>query len=430
MPHALLGQIRDNQFPPTRILILGGGFGGVHTTLRLDRALRHQPQVQITLIDRENFLLFTPLLHEVATGGIETRHIAQPLRSLQKGRRFSFLHAEVKSVDLQGKIVHTDRLSLPYDFLVLALGGVPDTTHLPEAAPYLFFLKTLYDGMILRNHIITLFEEAATREEVRPGQFTFMVVGGGATGIQLMAEVRDLVFRFMLKNYPTIAPKHVRLLLVQDEKQLLPDMHPALAQYALSRLRKDGIQVLLNTRVSHLSEEGAQLSSGEIVPTATLVWTAGVRASPVVEGLPAEKGEDGRVRVNRYLEMPGYSGVYALGDNACFLDPRSGHPLPARAHIAVRQPRTVVHNIMADLSGQGKKEFRPPWMGDLIPLGHHKAAIKLPWLRLYGRMARAFWMASSLLLIPGWHARTRVAADWLLGLIFDRDMTLLRLPRL
>ncbi|MEK7848818.1 MAG: FAD-dependent oxidoreductase, partial [Chloroflexota bacterium] len=202
--------------PPTRIVVLGGGFGGVYTTLHLDRALRRHRGVHITLVSQENFFQFTPLLHEVATGGIETRHIVQPIRSLQKGRRFAFVQAEVERVDLEAKAVHTSRGSLPYDFLVLALGAVPDTSQLRGSAPYLFFLKNLYDGLLLRNHIIGLFEEAAARGKAGEGELTFTVGGGGATGVQLIAEVRDFVTRFILPHYP-VPRFQVRFLLVQDE---------------------------------------------------------------------------------------------------------------------------------------------------------------------------------------------------------------------
>lgn len=421
-------RLKGYTLPPTRIVILGGGFGGVYTTLHLGKALRKHRAVNITLVSQENFFLFTPLLHEVATGGIETRHIAQPIRGLQKGRRFSFTQAQVERVDLEGKVVHTSRGPIAYDSLVLALGAVPDTSRIQGSAPYLFFLKNLYDGLLLRNHIIGLFEEAAAQGKEKAGRLTFTVVGGGGTGVQLIAEIRDFVTRFILRNYP-VPSSQVHFLLIQDEDRLLEDMDPRLARYALATLHKKGVEVRLGSRVTRLLPQEVEINGQEVVPTGTLVWTGGIKASPVVEGLPLAKDDRGRIRVDQHLEVAGYPGVYALGDNASFVDARTGRSLPARAHIAVRQPRTVARNIVADLTGGRKRAFKPPWTAELVALGSHRAAAKLSFIRLYGLPARVLWLTGYLLLVPSRYTRTRVALDWLLALIFGRDLTHLRLPR-
>jgi NADH dehydrogenase len=328
-------KLKGPALPHTRIVVLGGGFGGVYTTLHLERALRKQRDVKITLISQENFFQFTPLLHEVATGGVETRHIVQPIRSLQKGRRFSFFQARVEKINLERKQVLTSHGHIAYDYLALALGAAPDTHRLQGSAPYLFFLNNLYDGLLLRNHIIGMFEEAATQGTDRPGRLTLTVVGGGPTGVQLIAEIRDFVIRSILKNYP-VSPSQVRFLLIQNEDRLLEEMDPRLGRYALKTLTKKGVEVLLGSRVTRLLPEGVEIDHDKVVPTGTLIWTVGIRASPVVEDLSPEKDDRGRIRVDRYLEVAGEPGVYALGDNASFVDVKTGHSLPARAHIAVR----------------------------------------------------------------------------------------------
>jgi len=422
---ALREKLRGRRLIPRRVLILGGGFGGVYTALHLEKALRRQP-VEITLVSRENFFLFTPLLHEVATGGIETRHIAYPIRSLRGRKRFSFIQAEVAAVDLDKKAVQTDRGLLPYDYLVLALGSTTDTRQLPTAAGHVFTLKTINDGIAIRNHLISLFEEA----DARPGGeglLTFVVAGGGATGVQLIAEMRDFFFRFLLRNYPGVDPEKVRLILVQNRERLLDDMHPSLAAYALSVLRKKGIEVRLGSKVTRVLPGAVEISGQEVISTSTLVWTAGVRASPVVEALPVEKDSLGRVKVNRYLEVPAFPGVYALGDNALFVNPATGSPLPARAHIAVRQPRVVAHNILADLFGRRKRPCPVPWMSQTVSLGSREAGMELLGLRILGLPARFLWLVSYLLLVPSVYVRTRVLLDWLLALFFGRDTTLIRL---
>jgi NADH dehydrogenase len=422
---ALREKLRGRRLSPRRVLILGGGFGGVYTALHLEGALRRQP-VDITLVSRENFFLFTPLLHEVATGGIETRHIAYPIRSLRGKRRFSFMQAEVEAVDLEKKTVRTHRGLLHYDYLVLALGSVTDTRQFPAGAPHVFTLKTINDGIAVRNHLISLFEEA----DANPGQegpLTFAVAGGGATGVQFIAEMRDFIFRFLLKNYPRIDPKKVRLLLVQNQDRLLEDMHPSLAAYALSVLKKKGIEVRLGSKVTRVLPGALEINGEEVIATRTLVWTAGIRASPVVEALPVEKDSLERVKVNRYLEVPGFPGVYALGDNASFVNPATGSPLPARAHIAVRQPRVVTRNVLADLFGGRKQPCPVPWMSETVSLGSRGAGMELLGLRLFGLPARFLWLVSYLLLVPSVYVRTRVLLDWLLALVFGRDTTLIRL---
>ncbi|MBI4301200.1 MAG: FAD-dependent oxidoreductase [Chloroflexi bacterium] len=424
---AVRQRLRGIALPSCRILILGGGFGGVYAALHLERALRKQKAVELTLVSRDNFFLFTPLLHEVATGGIETRHIAYPIRTLRGRRRFTFMHGEVESIDLEDKSVLTNRGPLSYDYLVLALGSTTDTRQLPELTPNVFTLKDLYDAMVLRNHVIALSEEADACPEEQEKLLTFVVAGGGATGVQLVAEMRDFIFRFLLKNYRKLQPEKVRLILIQNEERLLEEMDPGLGSYALSVLKKKGVEVRLRSRVTKVLPQAVEINEEEVIPTHTVVWATGIRGNPVVECLPLAKDAWGRVKVNQYLEVSGASGVYALGDNALFINPKTGRPLPARAHVAVRQPRTVARNILADLLG-GRKQASPvPWVAETVSLGSREAAMKLWRWRLFGLPARFLWLISYLFLVPSVYARTRVVLDWLLALFFGRDTTLLRL---
>ncbi|MBI2866180.1 MAG: FAD-dependent oxidoreductase [Chloroflexi bacterium] len=411
---------------PVRIVVAGGGFGGVYTVLRLEKALGQMPGVEIILVSRENFFLFLPLLHEVATGGIETRHISLPIRALRGRRHFRFLSAELLSVDLHRKHLVTDQGEIDYDYLVLALGGVPDTGD-ATGAGHTITLKTLYDGIYLRNHIIQLLEAADSNPHRQEELLTLAVVGGGAVGVQLVAEMRDFIFRSLITKYSNVDPSRIKLLLVNPELRLLEDMDPKIASYSLALLRKKDIKVRLGSRVTRVWDGAMELDGRETIPTQTVVWAGGIRANPVVASLPVGKDEEGRVIVDRYLGVPGFPGVYALGDNAHFANSASGKPLPARAHIAVRQPPTVVHNIAADLTGGRRKPFATPWMADIVSLGSHSAAFKVFGLRIYGFPARALWLASYLALLPRNYNRVRVVVDWLLSLFFGRDTTLLRL---
>ncbi|MBI4216509.1 MAG: NAD(P)/FAD-dependent oxidoreductase [Chloroflexi bacterium] len=409
-----------------RILVLGGGFGGVYTTLHLERALRRDPGVELTLVSEENFFLFTPFLHEVATGGIETRHIAHPIRKLRGRKRFSFLLGEVQAIDLAAKQVHTDHGSLGYDFLVLALGSATRMDGLEGPKETVFTLKSLRDGILLRNHIIEMFERADAEPELerqRP-YTTFVIAGGGYTGVQLAAEMRDFIRHSLLKHYRQVKGYHI--LLVQDGDSILAGMERGLAEAAHRTLVSLGVEVRLGARVTRVAADWAEVEGQGRVPTRTLVWATGVVARPVVAALPLPQDESGRIVVNDFLEVPGQEGLYALGDNACLTDPQTGQAAPPRAHVAVRQARVVAANIVAKLRGRPPRPFRYSLGGELVALGSRSAVAHVYGWRVRGLLARLIWLVGYTAIMKGRYNRLRVVLDWLLALIFGRDSTLLR----
>ncbi|MBM2832472.1 MAG: yumB1 [Dehalococcoidia bacterium] len=255
---------------------------------------------------------------------------------------------------------------------------------------------------------------------------TFVVVGGGYTGVQLVTEMRDFIVDSLIRHYPRVQRSTVRLILVQGQERILTDFDENLAAYAFIQMRREGIEVRLGARVTRVWEDGLELNGTESLSTCTVVWVAGISANPVVAALPVDKDASGRVKVDEHLELPGFPGVYALGDNAHVKD-KAGRPLPATAHIAVRQPAVAVANILADLRGQPKKAYTYFYMGQLVSLGSHSAVVKFYGLRLPGLPARVIWLVLYLNIMAGLYNRTRVALDWFLGLIFGRDITLLRL---
>ncbi|MBI4287098.1 MAG: FAD-dependent oxidoreductase [Chloroflexi bacterium] len=411
------------------ILILGGGFGGVYTALRLKRAIGGENNVDVTLVSRENFFLFTPFLHEVATGGIETRHIAYPIRQIRGWSNFRFIHHRVTLIDLAAKKVFLDEAMLEYDYLVLALGGVTDTNRLPGLTDNVFTLKTLRDGMLLRNHIIRMFEAADAESDPRRQAclLTFVVVGGGSTGVQLVTEMRDFIYRFLLKNYPHVKASRIRVTLVQDKEYVLEGMDAKLGAYALDTMRRKGIDVKLKARVTGVTLETLKLADSEDIATRTVVWVAGTTANPLVAAMPLARDQTGRILVNEYLETPDFPGVYALGDNVHFPDRGWAQGLPPRAHIAVRQAGTVAANIHARLRGRPPRRYHYSHMGEMVSLGSHTAAVNVYGLRLYGLAARFIWLNAYLGLLMGGYNRVRVLMDWFLSLAFGRDTTLLEI---
>ncbi len=411
---------------PTRILVLGGGFAGLHAARRLERILGRDPAVRITLVSDQNFFLFTPMLHQVAGGGLEPRHIATPIRRLRGQRRFRFLQARVQGVDLARRRVSADRGELRYDVLVLALGSVTDRRLLQRGSRAVMGLKTLQDAVALRNHIIRMFETAVAMERDPTALLCFVVVGAGITGVQAAAELNDLVRRCLPREYVRIQAQSIRILLIQDDSSLLPEMHGALASRARRNLEEMGVEVLTGTTVTDVGEGYVELEGCRRIRSHTVIWTPGIVANPVVSALPVEQDELGRVRVNEYLELPGHPGVYALGDNACQPHHRTGLPLQSTAHIAIRQPRAVAANIAAYLGRGKRRPYRYAHMGQLVALGSRSALAEIFGFKLFGLFARLLWLAAYATLMEGRLNQLRVVSDWLLASLFGRDSTWLR----
>lgn len=415
----------------TRIVVLGGGFGGVNAVLRLERAFRHDSSKEITLVSNENFFLYTPLLHEVATGGVETRHIAYPLRRVRGKKNFCIRQGTVTGIDLDRKTVALGGDAIPYDYLLIALGSTTNIAQLPNPAHNIYTLKNLHDGMVLRNHIIRMFELAdiETDHKRQKQLLTFFVVGAGYTGAQIVAEMRNFAANSLVKGYRKVAPEMVRVVLVEEKDRVLSGDDVRLAETTLKLLRRQGVEVRLSSRVTRAWDHGIELDHCEMESTETVVWTAGIVASPVVAALPVEKDERGRVVVDQYLRIPGYAGVYALGDNAHFCDAATGAVLPPRAHYAVRQPKTAVANMIAEMRGGPLRPYKYSKSAELVSLGPRNAAMNLYGVHLSGLPARVIWLAGYLSIMASTYNRTRVAIDWALNLFFDRDNTLLSIDR-
>lgn len=413
-----------------KVLILGSGFGGAYVLSHLVKSANKDEKLQITMVSDENYFLFTPLLHEVAMGSIETRHIAYPLRRLHWEDRFSFLRATVERIDLAKRQVTTSAGTLDYDCLALALGSIPDKSQLRlESGGSVFTLKTLPDAIKLRNHIIDVFEKAAIENDVvRQRQLlTFVVVGGGYIGVQSVAELRDCIFRHLIRYYKSIDSQLIRIILVEARPKIIERIDRKFSAYIIKQLRKMGIEVRTGSRITRAGEGYVEINGQEIVPTATVIWSTGMLSNPLLAGLGAEVDNLGRIKVNAYEEVPGFSGVYALGDCAHFEDPQTAQPIPPRAHTTVRQARVVAYNILADIRGRDKKAYHYTDSGEIVSIGDAKAVFRFYGLRIYGLPARLIWLAAYSTLVKGRYNRARILTDWLLSMIFGRDITWLNL---
>lgn len=412
-----------------KILILGSGFVGTYALRHLVRQLNRNESVETTIVSNENFFLFSPLLHEVAMGGVETRHIAYPIRRLQSRDRFNFIQAKVEKIDLFGRRVLTSRGELGFDYLVLGLGSRTDLSQLPAEEENVFMLKTLRDAMSIRNHIIAMFEQASmeTDPDKQRQMLTFVVSGGGHTGIQLVAELRDLIFRSLLRFYKRINPAHIRIMLVEADSKVVGRLDHRLVNHIMGHLERNGIEVRLRSRVTDVKKDSVEINGEEVVPTHTLIWVAGVVAHPRIAEMDVDKDSIGRVLVNQFLEVPGFPGVYAAGDAAHFKDPATGESIPPRAHNAVRQAKIVAHNILADIRGREKKPYPYENTVEILSLGLSDAVMRYRGLRIYGFPARVMWLAGYSLLVLGMYNRWRILDDWIMTRLFGRDITLLRL---
>jgi NADH:ubiquinone reductase (H+-translocating) len=418
----------------TRVVILGGGFAGVTTAERLEHAFGPDPSVSLTLISETNALLFTPMLAEVAGSSVEPTHISSPLRTSL--RRTTVVRGRVVDVDFERRLVHlaaethpsTGQVTVPpreepFDHLVLALGSVSNYLGLTNVQAEAFDFKTLVDAIRIRNHVIDVFERADREPDAadRHALVTIVVAGGGFAGVELAGALNDFA-RGMLVYYPHIPPEELRIVLVHSRDRILPELSESLATYALERMAARGVTFKLNTRLVDARRGVVVLQPAEEIRTETLIWTAGVTPNPVLASLALERDRRGAVVVEPSLAVRGRPGVWALGDCAAVVDARTGQPCPPTAQFALREARTVAHNIRASARGRPLRSFHFDALGTLCVVGHHTACAEIKGLRFSGFLAWLMWRAVYLGKLPGLERKVRVVADWLIELFFPRDI--------
>ncbi|MBI4491621.1 MAG: NAD(P)/FAD-dependent oxidoreductase [Chloroflexi bacterium] len=414
-----MAQARDH-----RVVILGAGFAGLNAAMELARLWGRERAGRILLVDRVNAHLFTPILYHVATGLVEPGHIAYPVRVVAHRYGFDFHESVVRGVDLERRQVATDDGPLPYERLVLALGGATNFFGLEEVRRSSLTLKTLGDAIRIRNQLVEAFERAAVEPDARQRRkwLTFVVVGGGATGVELMGSMATLIREAMLATYTSVRPREVRLVLVEALPRLLGGLDPRVGQMAARRLQERGVELRLGTMVTRVTEDGTTTKTGEFLPAATVIWAAGVRASPLADQLPLERGKGGRIVVDACLEVPGWPGVHALGDVACFTDPSTGRPLPPNAAVAVRQGSHLARNLAAVLEGSRPRPFRYQALGELISLGRNVAVAEIKGLRFDGLPAWLVWRSFYLSHLMGFKNQLGVLLDWSYAYFRRRDI--------
>jgi NADH dehydrogenase len=462
---------------PKRILILGGGFAGVEVLRRLQDKFQNNVGVDITMVSKDNYFLFTPMLHEVASGMIETRHIVTPIRAFCN--RAKFYVAIVSSIDLKNRQViiksptttittssdtimseeHADPLLLsgvkkervqllPYDYLVIALGSETKFFGMADIEKHSFTIKSWSDAITIRNHVIHKLEQAELllRQEPygydnnnnnlnsyeknrRESLLTVVIVGGGFAGVETAGELNDFLRDSVKYYYHNIESKDIRIIIIQSGNRLLPEMSEELAGFAMQKLIQSGVEVILNTRVIAATANSVKLKDGRTIPTSTIIWSGGVAPSPITEELSCEHDKkSGRIVVNKFLEVQGYPGVFAIGDCAFIIDPNKGDPYPPTAQHAIREGTAVANNIISMIEGkaENKKVFDYKTKGMMATIGKRSGVGKILGLEVQGFIAWWVWRMYYLANLPTLQKKIRVMADWTLDIFFKRDVTMLK----
>ena len=403
-----------------KVVVIGGGFGGLEVCRRLARANK-RGAIELTLIDKENFFQFNPLLPEVATGAIETRHIVYPLRSFCAPRKIRFLRNKVRSVDPVKRVLylHND-LEVPYDKLVIAAGSTTNFFGIPGAESNSFVFKTLMDAIRLRAQVVEMWELAdqATSAAVRRELLTFVVVGGGITGVEVCSQLMGLFRTTMKSLYPDVPQNLVSVHLIEATDSILPGIREKHTEVALAHLRALGVSLVLSRKVVEVTGKSVRLDDGAVIPAHTLVWTTGVRGTQLEHPWPWALGRGGRLKVDETCKVS--DGVWAVGDIAEFTD-ATGKLVPQVAQGAIQEGRLVANNLLAELAGTPPQTMKYLDLGYFVGLGKHSTVASLMGIPVAGWLAWNLWALVYLFKVVGLRKQFEVATDFIKGLFVEHD---------
>jgi len=429
--HRCVRTIHRSEPPwPHRILVLGGGFAGVETARHLEKLARRRDDVEVWLVSRENFTLFTPLLPEVCSGMLEARHCVTALRAQLRRPSSWAVTAEVERIDLDAKQVTVmggdgDLHRLKYDSLVIALGGETATFGIKGIGEYAVGMKTLADAFALRNRIIEVLERADLEDDAdeRAAELTFVVGGAGFSGVETAGEIQDFVRRVRRRYYHRIKPDEAAFHIVELKDRVLPEMPADMAEYAARILRRRGFEIHLETPLKEVREDGVVLGDDEFIPSRTVIWTGGVQPSPMVGESGIEVDKAGRAIVAPTMETS-REGVWAIGDCALIpnADGESSYHAPT-AQNAVREAKRLARNIMAGIDRRPERvePFRYRTIGTLASIGHRTGVGVVFGIRVRGWLAWFMWRGYYWSRVPGIGGKARVALDWFLTAVFGSD---------
>ena len=416
-----------------RVVILGGGFGGVYTAMHLGRLWRNSRDADIVLVNGDNYFLMTPFLFEAGSGVLDPRHAVAPIRRLLEGTAARFVEADVEGVDFERRVVHArhapgdaDAYELSYDHLVIALGGVTNLKIIPGSEHGMTF-KTLADAIFVRNHVIDAFEHAdATADEAeRRRLLSFVVIGAGLVGVELMGELTAFV-RAISRAYPRTKDTPRTFHLIEAGPHILPEMERDLADYARRVLKDRGVHVHTNTPARRIDPGRVTLPDGSVIEAHTIVLAAGVASNPLLAGFPLEKNPKNRILVDATMRSKSRPDVWAIGDCAVIPDP-AGKPYPQLAQHALREARVLARNITATLRGEKTEPFVYETLGTLASLGDFQGVGRVMKWKVRGFIAWWVWRSYYLMQMPRFERKLRIVLDWTVALFFRHDIVKLDL---
>jgi len=428
-----------------KVVILGGGFAGVECARQLESKFGNDPEIELVMVSEDNFLLFTPMLPQVASGMIETRHIVFPIRTICK--KTKFYEGRIKNIDPYGKLVNLwgtgDKrsISIHYDFLIIALGSETNFFGMADVEKNAYTMKTLYDAVVLRNRIIDMLEQAEneTNPILRKSFLNFVIAGGGFAGIETAGELMDLLLDAR-KHYHTIRKEDLRVIVIEALPMILPGFNEKLAGFAKEKMTDRRIDIRLKTAIT--SFDGNEVTTKlvqnpkdpidepitDVIRTKTLIWTAGVTPVNTIKR-SMFKTDKGKVIINDYLEVQDFPGVFAIGDCALFLDPKTQRPFPPTAQIAEAQAKTAAKNLSALIKNSQKEKFVYHSKGQMAIIGKRSGIATFLGMNISGFWAWLIWRNVYLSKIPTFDKKFRVLLDWIIDLFFDRDISRLKLMK-
>lgn len=429
-----------------KIVILGGGFAGVECARQLESYFGNNSEIELVMISEDNFLLFTPMLPQVASGMIETRHIVMPIRAICK--KTKFYEGRIKNIDPFGKLVtlwgtsEKRGFSIHYDYLVVALGSETNFFGMADVEKNAYTMKTLNDAVMLRNRVIDVLEQAENETDpiLRNSFLTFVVVGGGFAGIETAGELMDFLLDAR-KHYPTIHKGDIRVIVLEALPMILPGFNEKLAEFSKQKMIERGIDIKLRTAVTSFDgtevtikslDENPKDSMDEskigVIRTKTLIWTAGVTPVNTIKR-SMFKTDKGKVIVNDFLEVIEFPGVFAIGDCALFMDPKTNRPFAPTAQLAEAQAKIAAHNLNSLIKNLEKKKFEYRSKGQMAIIGKRTGIATLLGMNISGFLAWLIWRNVYLSKITLPDKKIRVFLDWAIDLLFDRDISRLKLMK-
>ena len=415
-----------------KVLILGGGFGGYNAAKKLCSMVDDRDDVGVMLISKENYFTFWPMLAGVISSDIQTQNVAQPLRRSLIEAGASFRRATVDDIDFEEQIATAvgegeEKIEVPYDHLIMALGGEPAYFGIPGVEEHALSMTGIHTAEDIRNRTIERFEQTTlARGDVPPSKLTFVVIGGGATGVETCAELHGLVHDVLAPDYPNINPNRVRIVLIDRNEQVLKELDPALRRTARKKLDDLDIEVFNNTKAKEITADKVVLDNGHEIDAENVIWTAGARASVKLEDfeeLPSD--ERTGLEVDEYCRVKGYENVWGIGDCAANQD-ADGNAIPPNAQAAVQGGEAVAKNVLAYIDDEELKPFNYKSLGQLVEMGSQFAVNEVMGVKFSGFIASLFWRATYLFKTEAPQNKARIAADWVLELFFHPTVTQIR----